>query len=245
MDGFSYQNIFETKGIEYIAIIIFFLMLIPFWIILNRNEKIVARVKKTMGILTSAVLKVPQGIFFGSDHTWTHLASNGVARIGVDDLLLHITGEVKVTCLADTGERVRKGDIMAILERDGKRLEISSPISGEVIVSNKILSKEPELLSEDPYSKGWLYKVKPENWIADTNNCYLAEEATWWIDNELVRFRDFLSVSAAKLEPERSLAVLQDGGELRDNTLSDLPPEVWNDFQEYFLRNPGKPLIGK
>jgi glycine cleavage system H protein len=245
MDGFSYQNIFETKGIEYLAIIAFFLLLIPFWIILNRNEKIVARVKRTLGILTSSVLKVPLGIFFGSDHTWTHLGSNGVARVGVDDLLLHITGEVKVSCLVNPGERVRKGDIMAILEHDGKRLEISSPISGEVVVSNRLLSEDPGLLAEDPYSKGWLYKVKPENWIAETSNCYLAEEATWWIDTELVRFRDFLSVSTAKLEPEKSMAVLQDGGELRDNTLSDLPPEVWNDFQEYFLRNPGKPGIGK
>jgi len=245
MDGFIYQNIFETKGIEYLAIITFFLLLIPFWIFLNRNEKIVTRMRRTLGVLTSSILRVPQGIFFGSDHTWTHLASSGVARIGVDDLLLHITGEVKVTCLANPGERVRKGDIMATLEHDGKRLEISSPISGEVIISNKLLLKDPELLSDDPYSKGWLYKVRPGNWIAETSNCYLAEEASWWIDNELVRFRDFLSVATAKLEPDQSMAVLQDGGELRDNTLSDLPPEVWKDFQEYFLRNPGKHDIGK
>jgi glycine cleavage system H protein len=240
MDGFSYQNIFETKGIEYLAIIAFFLVLIPFWIILNRNEKIVARVRKTLGVLTSGILRVPQGIYFGSDHTWTHLGSTGIARIGVDDLILHITGEVKVDCLMNPGDRVRKGDIMAILEHDGKRLEISSPLSGEVVVSNKLLLKDPEILTEDPYSKGWIYKVKPENWIAETSNCYLAEEASWWIDSELVRFREFLSVSTAKMDPEKSLAVLQDGGELRDNTLSDLPPEVWNDFQEYFLRNPGK-----
>jgi glycine cleavage system H protein len=240
MDGFSYQNIFETKGIEYLAIIAFFLVLIPFWIILNRNEKIVARVRKTLGVLTSGILRVPQGIYFGSDHTWTHLGSTGIARIGVDDLILHITGEVKVDCLMNPGDRVRKGDIMAILEHDGKRLEISSPLSGEVVVSNKLLQKDPEILTEDPYSKGWIYKVKPENWIAETSNCYLAEEASWWIDSELVRFREFLSVSTAKMDPEKSLAVLQDGGELRDNTLSDLPPEVWNDFQEYFLRNPGK-----
>jgi len=244
MDGFSYQNIFETKGIEYLAIITFFLMLIPFWIILNRNEKIVARVRRTLGVLTSAIVRVPQGIFFGSDHTWTHLASSGDARIGIDDLLLHLTGEVKVKYLANPGDRIRKGDIMAILEQEGKRLEISSPISGEVVVSNKLLAKDPGILTEDPYSKGWLYKVKPENWIAETNNCYLAGEATWWIENELVRFRDFLSVSTAKLGPDKSMAILQDGGELRDNTLSDLPPEVWNDFQEYFLRNPGKPGKG-
>ena len=37
MDGFTYHDIFETKGLEYLAIIAFFLLLIPFWIILNRK----------------------------------------------------------------------------------------------------------------------------------------------------------------------------------------------------------------
>ena len=39
MEGFSYNNIFETKGIEYLAIIAFFVLLIPFWILLNRQAK--------------------------------------------------------------------------------------------------------------------------------------------------------------------------------------------------------------
>jgi glycine cleavage system H protein len=244
MDGFSYQNIFETKGVEYIAIIIFFLMLIPFWIYLNRQEKIVQRIRKSLGILTAGILRVPQGIFFGSDHTWTHLERTGAAVVGIDDLLLHITGEVKITGTKNPGERVRKGDIIALLERDGKQLEISTPISGEILNLNRNLAERPQLLNDDPYSKGWIYKVRPENWIAETSNCYLADEATWWIDSELLRFKDFLAISTAKLDPETTKMMLQDGGELRDNTLSDLPPEVWSDFQEFFLRNPGKPDKG-
>ena len=37
MDGFSYTNIFETKGKEYLMIIGFMLILVPFWIALNRK----------------------------------------------------------------------------------------------------------------------------------------------------------------------------------------------------------------
>ena len=237
MDGFSYQNIFETKGIEYIAIIAFFLILIPFWLILSRRVKIGEQIRRTFGVLNSQALRIPQGIFFGSDHTWAHLEKSGVADIGINDLLLHITGEVNVRILKSPGERVRKGDIIAKLEQNGKLLEISSPVSGEIRYINSALTENPGILNEDPYSRGWIYKVKPEKWVAETSNCYLAEEATWWIDNELMRFRDFLAVSTSKLAPEASRVVMQDGGELRDHTLSDLPPEVWNDFQEYFLRN--------
>lgn len=245
MESFIYQNIFETKGTEYIAIIVFFVILIPFWIFLRRNEMIGEQIRKTLGILTSKSLRIPQGVFFGSDHTWAHLEKNGVASIGIDDLLLHITGAVNVKVMKSPGERVRKGDIIARLEQNGKLLEISSPVSGEIKNINSALTENPGILNEDPYSKGWIYKVKPEKWVAETSNCYLAEEATWWIDNELMRFRDFLAVSTAKLAPEASRVIMQDGGELRDNTLSGLPPEVWNDFQEYFLRNSGKPDITK
>jgi hypothetical protein len=31
------------------------------------------------------------------------------------------------------------------------------------------------------------------------------------------------------------MVVLQDGGELSDNSLSEMPPEIWKDFQKEFL----------
>ena len=38
-----------------------------------------------------------------------------------------------------------------------------------------------------------------------------------------------------KVAPEPSMVALQDGGELRDNTLSLMPNEVWEEFQKDFL----------
>ncbi|MCK5277488.1 MAG: hypothetical protein KAK04_03105, partial [Cyclobacteriaceae bacterium] len=83
---------------------------------------------------------------------------------------------------------------------------------------------------------GWIYKIKPSNWIAETNSYYLAEEATNWSIKELERFKDFLSGGPMRqYSSEPSLILLQDGGELRDNILSELPNEVWKDFQLEFL----------
>jgi len=41
-----------------------------------------------------------------------------------------------------------------------------------------------------------------------------------------------------KYSAEPALIALQDGGELIDNTLSELPSEVWQDFQKDFLGHP-------
>ena len=41
--------------------------------------------------------------------------------------------------------------------------DVYSPISGEVIAANESLGSAPELVNQDPYGQGWLFKLKPEN----------------------------------------------------------------------------------
>ena len=235
MDGFTYNNIFDTKGIEYLVIITFFAILILFWIALNKQVQIRKRIQKTLGSITANALKIPQGLFFSENHTWTHLGRSGVAKVGLDDLLMHITGEVKFNNLRNQGEKINKGDLLAEINQKGKILRIFSPISGDIVDTNPVLTNNPELLNEDPYQKGWMYEIKPTNWIGDTDSYYLAGEATKWIEKELEMFKDFLAISIGKLTPASPNLILQDGGEVTDHILSELPDEVWQQFQEDFL----------
>jgi glycine cleavage system H protein len=235
MDAFNYNNIFETKGIEYLVVIAFLVLLIPFWITLNRKIKMNGQIRKAPGILTAGKLKIPQGIFYSRNHTWAHLDMSGIARVGLDDLLVHIAGNIHFSHLKNQGEKINKGDLMAEIEHKGKTLRIFSPVSGEVLTMNPLLTENPEMLSEDPYLKGWLYKVKPTRWITETNSCLIAEDATNWHGKELERFKDFLSGYRGGLSLQSAGMILQDGGELTDNILSDLPVEVWQNFQNDFL----------
>lgn len=235
MDGFTYNNIFDTKGIEYLVIIAFLLLLIPFWLALNRKVTIKEQIRKALGVLSASILNVPQGIFYSKNHTWAYLEKSGTAKVGLDDLLLHITGEVKIRQLKDPGESIKKGEILAEIDQNGRSLSIFSPISGKVVGSNPILGVNPDLLNEDPYGKGWLFDIKPTNWIAEIPAFYMAEEATEWFKKELERYKDFLAIKISKYSPETSFATLQDGGELVDNSLSELPTEMWQDFQKEFL----------
>jgi glycine cleavage system H protein len=235
MDGFSYNNIFETKGIEYLIIITFLLMIIPFWIIINRKAGMKSPLKKTFGNLSFGILKIPQGLFFSRNHTWAHLEESGTAKVGLDDFLLHVTGEVKLRDLKRPGNFVNKGELLVDIDQDGKLLEIFSPLSGRITNTNTVLIENPSILTEDPYGKGWIYKIAPSDWISETDSYYLANEAITWSKNELEKLRDFLAVSMVKHSAETSAIILQDGGELCDKPLSELPNEVWQDFQKSFL----------
>jgi glycine cleavage system H protein len=235
MEGFTYTNIFETKGIEYLAIITFFAILVPFWLLLNRQVKITLQIQKSLDFLTAGSLRIPQGLFFSRFHAWTHLEKSGLAKVGPDDFLMKVTGEVKVLNLRKHGEHVSKGDILATISQNDKMLHLYSPISGRIVESNDNLIKDPAMLSEDPYSKGWLYKIKPENWVEETNAYYLAEGASKWAEQEIVRLRDFLATAAGNGSSGLSNIVLQDGGELCAEPLAGLPGEIWQAFQEDFL----------
>jgi len=235
MDGYSYYNIFDTKGVEYLAIIAFLLLLIPFWLALNKNVVIREQIRKAMGVLTAAILKVPQGIFYSRNHTWAYLEKSGIAKIGLDDLLLHITGEVRIIHLKNPGDIVNKGDLLAEIDHNGKSLSVFSPISGTILNSNSLLNSNNELLNRDPYGKGWIYDVQPTNWVKEISSLYLAGEATAWIKKELERYKDFLAINVQKYSPGSSMIMLQDGGELIENSLSDMPDELWKDFQKEFL----------
>jgi glycine cleavage system H protein len=235
MDGFSYNNIFDTKGLEYLIIITFLIMIIPFWIIINRKAKISNQIQDAIGILSANILRIPLGMFFSKNHTWTHLEESGNAKVGVDDLLLHLVGDVKFRNLKNPGNFINKGELLADIDQNGKHLQIYSPISGRIVNTNSMLYDRPGVLNQDPYGEGWIYKIKPSEWIAETDSYYLAESAIVWSKSELERFKDFLAVSMEKYSPENSLVIMQDGGELCDKPLSELPDGIWQDFQKSFL----------
>ena len=100
---------------------------------------------------------------------------------------------------------------------------------------NPMLNEIHGNIQVDSYQDYWIYKIKPQNWIEETSAFFLAEEASAWIRKELERFKDFLAESMAKHSPETAMVALQEGGELRSDTMSELPDGVWEDFQESFL----------
>src|SRR5512133_3512184 len=130
MEGFTYNNIFDTKGIEYLIVIGFFATLIPFWILLTRKP---VKQGYRRGIsLNANMLNVPGGVLHSRNHTWVHLERSGNALVGIDDLIAHLAGNVKLHSTVEAGVKVKRGDVLAELENEGRMLRILSPVSGTV-----------------------------------------------------------------------------------------------------------------
>ena len=235
MDGFTYTNIFDTKGIEYIIVIFFLLLLIPFWLNVNKKSEVVQRFQRNVRVLTARILRIPQGLFFSRNHAWVYLEKTGQAKIGLDDFLVNVLGNISIQTVKAPGDLVKKGEVIALIQQQEKQLSLYAPVTGEIQEINAVVMKDSSMLADDPYNEGWLFSVTPKNWKAETSGFFLAAECTQWIADEIKRLKDFLSVTLTA-RPETGMAVVfQEGGELMADPLAGLDADTWSRFQHEFL----------
>jgi glycine cleavage system H protein len=108
------------------------------------------------------ILRVKKGLLYSDNDFWVQREVD-LVRIGLSDLLQQMVSDVYFVELAEIGTRVEFGDELGSFESTKIAMEIISPISGTVIEKNKALEDNPELVNEDPYEKGWLYVIHPDD----------------------------------------------------------------------------------
>lgn len=182
-------------------------------------------------VLDEKSILLPKGMYFDKTHTWAFMEQDGNVKVGVDDFLLHMTGQVNRIKMKKTGDRVKKGDEILTIVNNGKQLHLYSPVSGVIKELNAGLESNVELLNSAPYSNGWVYRVEPDNWQRENQLLFMADKHRQFIQNEIAKIRDFLASLLHNENMQLSPLILQDGGSLRQGILSEMGPEVWEEFQ--------------
>ena len=203
----------------------------------RRNSKLIASAENfRMGsVFSPNSIKAPAGLYYDRSHTWTFMEKDGSVRIGIDDFLQHITGPLTRVKMKEPGEKVRKGEKIITLIRDGKQLEIYAPVSGTIRQHNEDLLLNSKKINTSPYTEGWIYTIEPTNWVREIQFMFMGDEYREWISEEFARLRDFFAMTSKSNSLVYQHVVLQDGGEISDNILANLDPEVWEDFQTKFI----------
>lgn len=190
---------------------------------------------KPISIFDERAVTAPAGLYFDKTHTWAFRKKNGNVKIGIDDFIPHVTGEITRVEMKNIGDRIKKGETLLSIIRKGKLLNIYSPVSGTIKESNKDLISNSSLLNSDPYTNGWVYEIEPFNWGLEIQYLIMAEQYKIWLKDEFNRLKDFLATTLKISSPEFETVVLQDGGTLKDHILADLEPAIWEDFQMKFI----------
>jgi glycine cleavage system H lipoate-binding protein len=189
----------------------------------------------SQSILDENKILIPNGLYFDKTHTWAFMDQNGVVTVGIDDFLQHITGPITRIKMKNPGKGIKKGDQILSIIQNGKQLNLYSPVSGTIIEQNKILDNNSSIINSAPYTDGWIYKIEPANWKRENQLLFMAEKQKEHIKNEFSRLKDFLVLALREDKVLHAMAVLQDGGELRDGILTGMGPEIWEEFQTKFI----------
>ena len=177
----------------------------------------------------------PGGLFYDKTHTWAFMEENGQVKIGINDFLQHVTGKVTQLKMKAAGQKIRKGEKILTLMHQGKQLSIYSPVTGVIKQQNEELLTNPSQLNSAPYTNGWVYQIEPANWVREISFMFMADRFRDWMKDEFTRLKDFMAVVVNASQVRLNQPVLQDGGELTDNVLANLDPEVWEEFQTQFI----------
>jgi hypothetical protein len=98
------------------------------------------------------------------------------------------------------------------------------------------------MVNQSPYSSGWIYMIKPANWLREILFLSMADKYREWIKGEFERVRVLFGADEKRMRGGReaeewgmALVAYQDGGMLRDHLLEEMGPEVWEEFQCKFM----------
>jgi len=105
---------------------------------------------------------LPEDRLYSDTHEWI-LIDDGVGTVGITDYAQDKLGDIVYVELPQEGVEVSRGDKVGEIESVKTVAEIFSPVSGKIIEVNKALEDKPEIINEDPYNDGWIYKIELTN----------------------------------------------------------------------------------
>ena len=104
----------------------------------------------------------PKNLKYSQTHEWVKIDKD-VVTVGITDFAAKRLTDIAYLELPSAGEKVAKGSSFGVVETVKAVSDLYSPISGKTIKVNDNLSKEPDIVTEDPYGEGWMLKVEIED----------------------------------------------------------------------------------
>lgn len=116
----------------------------------------------------------PSELKYASTHEWVKIEGELVVT-GISDHAQDALGDLVYVEAPEVGTEITAGQQTGVVESVKTASDIHAPISGIVVEINEALEEDPDFVNDDPYGKGWIYKIKPNN-IADVEELLSSEQ---------------------------------------------------------------------
>ena len=103
-------------------------------------------------------MTIPDDLLYTKDHEWIRIVDD-IATIGVTDYAQGELGDIIFIEFPNKGVKFNTGDPIGTIEAVKTVADIYSPVDGEILEFNLALENQPESINNDPYEKGWIFKL--------------------------------------------------------------------------------------
>ncbi len=112
--------------------------------------------------MTAKALEFPEDCWYSDSDEWARV-DGAVVRVGVSDYAQFELSDVVYVELPEIGASLEAGQTFGIVESVKAVTDLITPISGKVVEVNDGLDEYPEWVNEDPYGRGWIIAIAPED----------------------------------------------------------------------------------
>ena len=99
---------------------------------------------------------------YTKDHEWLKIDGD-IVTVGITNYAQEQLGDLVFVDLPKIGEKFAAGEPFGSVESVKSVNELFIPVSGEVTAINELLTDSPELVNTEPYSRGWMIKIRISN----------------------------------------------------------------------------------
>lgn len=104
--------------------------------------------------------KIPPKLQYTRSHEWIK-KEDDLFLVGITDHAQTMLGDLVYIELPEVESHLEYGEECAVVESVKAAADIYSPLAGEIIEINEAVLENPALVNEDPYGKGWLFRMRP------------------------------------------------------------------------------------
>ncbi len=104
-------------------------------------------------------MSLPSDLKFTKTHEWARRSGNRVT-VGITDYAQKEISDVVFVELPKMDAVVTARKPAAVVESVKAAFDIYAPVSGRVVVVNASLEKDPALINQDAYGRGFLFEIE-------------------------------------------------------------------------------------
>ncbi len=177
---------------------------------------------------------LPEDRFYSSQHTWAKEDGDGLYVLGIDHFIGTMLGAAHSVAFSVSPTHIKAGEPYAWIVANGETVAVRSPIAGTIVENNTALADRSSVIHSDPYTKGWIAKIRPDETVS-TLTLRRSDKAAQVMKDDCARYEDRIHSELQRLQTHID-STMYDGGTALENFEEMFGTKKYYELLEGFLR---------